>query len=111
MPNFYNSFGSKVHAEQWFPGRPVTGVMQPHFGSMTKFMPYITLKGGVCGEITVPVAPGDWVVVGDSETFLVKHPTFKVMHRPVDDEAAIALGFTSLEDYESKLPKPKQNNA
>lgn len=102
MPDFYTSSGSKIHAEQWFPGRPVTGVMQPHFGSMTKFQPYITLTNVVCGGLTVPVSPGDWIVVDGNETFLVRHPAFKAMHRPADNESAIALGFTNLVDYESK---------
>ena len=126
MPNFYNNSGALVHAEQWFPGRPVIGVMQPHFGSMVQFEPHITINNFLCGEVTVPVVPGDWIVLVDNkETFVVKHNTLKTMLKPADDEAAIALGYSSLEDYaiarygyfgtedyKSKLSnKQEQNNA
>lgn len=106
MPDFYTNSGSNVTAEQWFPSRPVTGVMQPHSGSLTQFEPYITLTNIVCEGLVVPVSPGDWIVVVDKkETFVVKDPAFKVMHRPVDDESAIALGFSSLNDYNvSRIP-------
>lgn len=97
MPNFRKK-PVMISAEQWFPDKPVEGVVQPRPHSMTQFYPYIkTLEGDH------QVSPGDWIIVGIvGEKYPCKDHIFKDTYVPVDDEGAIALGWKSLEDYDAQ---------
>lgn len=86
-----------IQAEQWFPDKPVEGVMTPQ--TMTQFDPYIrTLEGDHL------VSPGDWVITGIiGEKYCCKDYIFKDLYVPVfGDEAAKSLGWDDLDDYERR---------
>lgn len=87
-----------IQAEQWFPDKPVEGVVQPKPSSMTQFAPYIrTLEGDHL------VSSGDWIITGIvGEKYCCKNHIFKDIYVPTDEESAIALGWESLEDYDTQ---------
>lgn len=81
-------FGSKVTAEQWYPDRPVTGVLQPNPHSSTQFIPHVF----TADDDVTEVSPGDWIVTDSrGERYVYSDRVFKQSYSPVDDEAAIAL--------------------
>lgn len=97
MPNFRKK-PVTISAEQWFPDKPVEGVIQPRPGSTTQFYPYIkTLEGDH------QVSIGDWIIVGvKGEKYPCKDEIFRLTYEPVDDESAFALGWTHYEDYNAR---------
>lgn len=96
MPSFCKN-PVVISAEQWFPDHPVEGVNQPPVGAFQPF-PYVdTLEGSHI------VSDGDWIVTGIAqEKYPCKDEIFRKTYTPVDDEAAIALGWDDLEDYERR---------
>ncbi|MGL5926217.1 hypothetical protein [Chroococcidiopsis sp.] len=81
-----------ISAEQWFPDRPVSGVLQPLPNSQTQFDPHIvTLESKLCAGPHL-VSPGDWIVTGvKGEKYPVKDEIFRLTYEPVDEEAEKAF--------------------
>ena len=95
MPNFRKK-PVVISAEQWFPDKPVEGVLVPEPGCTIQCEPHIeTLEGHVF------VSPGDWIITEIiQEKYICKDYIFKNTYVPVDDESTMAFGWDDLADYE-----------
>lgn len=99
VPNFYNKLKTIISAAQWYPDRPVQGVLQPNPNSSTQFIPHVF----TADDDVTEVSPGDWIVTDSiGERYCYSDRVFKQTYDPVDDEAAIALGWMTKGDYERR---------
>jgi len=70
-----------VDAEQWFPGKPVDGVVERSLdGEPSKIVGVVkTLEGDMIAR------PGDWIVTGvEGERYPVKNEIFKKTYERAD---------------------------
>ena len=78
-----------IEAEQWFPGKPVDGVIESDPDSTTQFAPFVeTLEG------PLNVSPGDWIITGiKGEKYPCKPDIFEATYESAAFEPAQDDGY------------------